>query len=78
VDDERRLFYVAVPRATHNLVLSYVRQAVRSPVEPSQFLAEMGAGKAEAKTGCRYFVAAQHPAREVSLSSILAAAQAAD
>jgi DNA helicase-2/ATP-dependent DNA helicase PcrA len=49
VEDERRLFYVAVTRATHNLMLSYVRQAVRSPVEPSQFLAEMGVGKAEEK-----------------------------
>jgi DNA helicase-2/ATP-dependent DNA helicase PcrA len=49
VEDERRLFYVAVTRATHNLTLSYVRQAVRSPVEPSQFLAEMGVGKAEEK-----------------------------
>jgi DNA helicase-2/ATP-dependent DNA helicase PcrA len=49
LEDERRLFYVAVTRATHSLTLSYVRQAVRSAVEPSQFLAEMGAGKAEEK-----------------------------
>jgi DNA helicase-2/ATP-dependent DNA helicase PcrA len=49
VDDERRLFYVAVTRATHNLILSYVRQAVRCPVEPSQFLLELGAGRAEEK-----------------------------
>jgi DNA helicase II / ATP-dependent DNA helicase PcrA len=49
VDDERRLFYVAVTRATHSLTLSYVRQAVRSAVEPSQFLEEMGVDGAEEK-----------------------------
>ncbi len=49
VEDERRLFYVALTRATHNLILSYVRQAVRSPVEPSQFLREMGLDKGEEK-----------------------------
>jgi DNA helicase-2/ATP-dependent DNA helicase PcrA len=49
VEDERRLFYVAVTRATANLVFSYVRQAVRSKVEPSQFLAELGLDEAEEK-----------------------------
>lgn len=45
LEDERRLFYVAVTRPTANLVLSYVRQAVRERVAPSQFLAEMGMGE---------------------------------
>lgn len=49
VEDERRLFYVAVTRATSNLVISYVRHAVRSKVEPSQFIAEMGLASAEEK-----------------------------
>lgn len=49
IEDERRLFYVAVTRATHNLLLSYVRQAVRVQVEPSQFLNEMGLGKGDEK-----------------------------
>lgn len=42
VEDERRLFYVAVTRASSNLVLSYVRTVVGQSVEPSQFLSEMG------------------------------------
>jgi DNA helicase-2/ATP-dependent DNA helicase PcrA len=42
VEVERRLFYVAVTRATSNLILLYVRHAVRSKVDASQFLAEMG------------------------------------
>ena len=49
LEDERRLFYVATTRATANLVFSYVRQAVRSKVEPSQFLAELGLGQGEEK-----------------------------
>ena len=49
VEDERRLFYVAVTRATSNLIISYVRHAVRSKVEPSQFIAEMGLDGAEEK-----------------------------
>ena len=49
LEDERRLFYVATTRATANLVFSYVRQAVRSKVEPSQFLAELGLGEGEEK-----------------------------
>ena len=44
IEDERRLFYVAMTRASSNLVLSYVRTAVREKVEPSQFLEESGAG----------------------------------
>ena len=42
VEDERRLFYVATTRATSNLIISYVRNAVRSRVEPSQFIRELG------------------------------------
>ena len=49
VEDERRLFYVAVTRATSNLIVSFVRYAVRSKVEPSQFIAEMGLNEAEEK-----------------------------
>ncbi len=49
VEDERRLFYVAVTRATSNLVVSFVRHAVRSRVEPSQFIEEMGLKDAEEK-----------------------------
>src|SRR5262245_17211287 len=49
VEDERRLFDVAVTRATSNLVVSFVRHAVRSRVEPSQFIAEMGLKDAEEK-----------------------------
>jgi DNA helicase-2/ATP-dependent DNA helicase PcrA len=49
IEDERRLFYVAVTRATSNLILSYVRQAVRCSVEPSRFLFEMGLASAEEK-----------------------------
>jgi superfamily I DNA/RNA helicase len=45
VEDERRLFYVAVTRPTANLIVSYVRQAVREKVAPSQFLVEMGLGE---------------------------------
>jgi DNA helicase-2/ATP-dependent DNA helicase PcrA len=49
IEDERRLFYVAVTRTTSNLIVSYVRHAVRSKVEPSQFIAEMGLEGAEEK-----------------------------
>lgn len=49
VEDERRLFYVALTRATHHLILSYVRQAVGSAVEPSQFLKEMNLGDGDEK-----------------------------
>ena len=49
VEDERRIFYVAVTRATSNLFFSYVRTTVKSKVEPSQFLAELGLTDAEEK-----------------------------
>src|SRR5262249_28009552 len=45
----RGLFYVATTRATANLGFSYVGQARRSKVEPSQFLAELGLGQGEEK-----------------------------
>jgi DNA helicase-2/ATP-dependent DNA helicase PcrA len=48
-EDERRLFYVAITRATSNLIVSFVRHAVRSRVEPSQFIEEMGLKDAEEK-----------------------------
>jgi hypothetical protein len=40
---------VATTRATANLVFSSVQQAVRSKVEPSQFLAELGLDQGEEK-----------------------------
>jgi len=38
-----------VTRATSNLIVSFVRHAVRSRVEPSQFIEEMGLKGAEEK-----------------------------
>lgn len=49
IEDERRIFYVAVTRATANLFFSYVRSTVKSKVEPSQFLGELGLTGAEEK-----------------------------
>jgi len=43
------LFYVAVTRAVSNLIVSFVRHAVRSKVGPSQFIEEMGLKQAEEK-----------------------------
>lgn len=40
---------MAITRATSNLVISYVRQVVRSKVDPGQYLAEMGLIEAEEK-----------------------------
>ena len=42
VEDERRLFYVAMTRASANLVISYVGKSCNNKVKPSQFLAEAG------------------------------------
>jgi len=42
VEDERRLFYVALTRAQKNLFISYVKSACRSKVIPSRFLYEAG------------------------------------
>jgi DNA helicase-2/ATP-dependent DNA helicase PcrA len=44
LEDERRLFYVAVTRATANVCISYVRRTVGDKVDPSQFIGEMGLG----------------------------------
>jgi len=42
LEDERRLFYVAMTRASANLVISYVGKSCNNKVKPSQFLAEAG------------------------------------
>lgn len=42
VEDERRLFYVGMTRASSNLVLSYVRKAAGNDVTMSRFLRESG------------------------------------
>jgi DNA helicase-2/ATP-dependent DNA helicase PcrA len=41
VEDERRLFYVAMTRASSNLLVSYVKRAATN-LQPSRFLAEAG------------------------------------
>lgn len=41
VDDERRLFYVAMTRASSNLLVSYVKRASNAAA-PSRFLLEAG------------------------------------
>jgi DNA helicase-2/ATP-dependent DNA helicase PcrA len=40
IEDERRLFYVALTRATSNLLISYLKDACRTKVSPSRFLKE--------------------------------------
>jgi len=40
IEDERRLFYVALTRASSNLLISYLRDACRTKVSPSRFLKE--------------------------------------
>jgi DNA helicase-2/ATP-dependent DNA helicase PcrA len=42
VEDERRLFYVAMTRASSNLLISYVDNAISTKVVPSRFLSEAG------------------------------------
>jgi DNA helicase-2/ATP-dependent DNA helicase PcrA len=42
VEDERRLFYVAMTRASANLMISYVGKSCNNKVKPSQFLGEGG------------------------------------
>lgn len=42
VEDERRLFYVALTRASANLLISYVENAIDNKVLPSRFLYEAG------------------------------------
>ena len=42
VEDERRLFYVAMTRASANLLISYLGTAVGNKVTPSRFISEAG------------------------------------
>jgi DNA helicase-2/ATP-dependent DNA helicase PcrA len=42
VEDERRLFYVAMTRASSNLFISYVKKSCNNAVAPSRFIAEAG------------------------------------
>lgn len=42
VEDERRLFYVAMTRASYNLLISYVKKSCNNTVVPSRFIAEAG------------------------------------
>ena len=42
VEEERRLFYVAMTRASSNLVISYVQSVCSRKVPPSRFLYEAG------------------------------------
>lgn len=42
VEEERRLFYVALTRASANLLVSYVENACDNKVKPSRFLTEAG------------------------------------
>ncbi|NLS76154.1 MAG: ATP-dependent helicase [Chloroflexi bacterium] len=42
VEEERRLFYVALTRASSNLLISYVKNACNNKVLPSRFLQEAG------------------------------------
>ena len=42
MEEERRLFYVAMTRASSNLVISYVKSACGCDVPPSRFLYEAG------------------------------------
>jgi DNA helicase-2/ATP-dependent DNA helicase PcrA len=41
-EDERKLFYVALTRASSNLVVSYLRTSCKTKVAPSSFLREAG------------------------------------
>jgi len=40
IEDERRLFYVALTRASSNLLISYVKNVCNNKVKPSRFLIE--------------------------------------
>jgi DNA helicase-2/ATP-dependent DNA helicase PcrA len=42
IEDERRLFYVAMTRASSNLVISYLKSICKNSVNPSRFIAEAG------------------------------------
>jgi DNA helicase II / ATP-dependent DNA helicase PcrA len=42
IDDERKLFYVALTRASSNLIVSYLKTSCKTKVARSCFLAEAG------------------------------------
>lgn len=42
VEDERRLFYVALTRASSNLLVSYLKTSCKTRVIPSSFLTQAG------------------------------------
>jgi DNA helicase-2/ATP-dependent DNA helicase PcrA len=42
VEEERRLFYVAITRASSNLYISYVKNVAKESVHPSRFIVEGG------------------------------------
>jgi DNA helicase-2/ATP-dependent DNA helicase PcrA len=42
VEDERKLFYVALTRASSNLIVSFLKTSCKIKVGPSNFLAEAG------------------------------------
>ncbi|MBO5330454.1 MAG: hypothetical protein J6A71_08080, partial [Anaerotignum sp.] len=42
IEEERRLFYVAMTRAGEKLCLSAMRKRYEKEMRPSRFLAEMG------------------------------------
>jgi DNA helicase-2/ATP-dependent DNA helicase PcrA len=42
VDDERKLFHVALTRASSNLIVSFLKRSCKTKVAPSVFLAEAG------------------------------------
>lgn len=42
VEDERRLFYVALTRASSNLIVSYLKTSCKTRVAPSTFLSQAG------------------------------------
>jgi DNA helicase-2/ATP-dependent DNA helicase PcrA len=42
LEEERRLFYVAMTRASANLVISYVKNVAKGSVAPSRFITEAG------------------------------------
>ena len=56
IEEERRLFYVALTRAKRGLSLSYSKARVRwgqeMPTTPSRFLAEMGTEGVVVQDGC--------------------------
>lgn len=42
IEDERCLFYMAITRASGNLMISYLGKSCNNKVKPSQFLSEAG------------------------------------